>query len=54
MGKLPLMFEGTLTFDQLAELLTEIRTAPAVPCVHGPSGSTIQEGACSRKGFRSV
>ena len=29
--KLPLMFEDTLTFDQLAELLAEIRTTPSVP-----------------------
>jgi len=25
------MFEDTLTFDQLAELLAEIRTTPSVP-----------------------
>ena len=29
--KLPLMFEDTLTFDQLTELLAEIRTTPSVP-----------------------
>ena len=29
--KLPLMFEDTLTFDQLTELLAEIRTIPSVP-----------------------
>lgn len=29
--KLPLMFEDTLTFDQLTELLSKIRTIPFVP-----------------------
>ena len=29
--KLPLMFEDTLTFDQLTELLAEIRTTPSTP-----------------------
>ena len=29
--KLPLMFEDTLTFDQLKELLAEIRATPSVP-----------------------
>ena len=29
--KLPLMFEDTLTFDQLTELLAEIRTTPSAP-----------------------
>ena len=51
--KFPLMSEDTLTFDQLAELLAEIRTPPC--SLSTRAGGTADQGmVSSREDFRTV